>query len=346
MPEESPHDGWIDRVVDRLSRVLTAVGLNGTRLRWKWSQRRLQMAEARAQREQLLKSARGRHKMCPSCRALVPRTVTTCPDCGVSMTDVSTPGIGRLVVNLFPGVTAATSLLMLINGFWFLLMIMAQMKSGGGQMSPLGGFSFELSIRFGSGINAPYTFPDGQVAGGEWWRWITPIFLHGGLLHFFFNSYLLFQLGPLLEAELGTTRFWPVYLGCGISGSLFSQVLRPAIPFMNPYVNTVGASGAIMGLIGLLLVHGIRSGSPIGLAVRSMLWRLIFYSVVLSLFFNIDHLAHVGGFLCGALLALLVPTGPFRSRQAATAWQLLSLVGVVLVLYAFYQVAAQGRLAG
>ena len=79
------------------------------------------------------------------------------------------------------------------------------------------------------------------MVGGEWWRLITPIFLHGGLIHFLFNSYLLIHLGPLVEEIFGTYRYWVIYLCCGIAGSLFSQVPR--------FVNTVGASGAIMGLL-------------------------------------------------------------------------------------------------
>ena len=64
--------------------------------------------------------------------------------------------------------------------------------------------------------------------------------------------------------------------------------------------------------------------------------RLLMYMIVLSLLFNmnIDHLNHLGGFLCGALLALIVPHGEFRSRGEAGLWQLLSLAGVMLVLLA------------
>jgi rhomboid protease GluP len=219
------------------------------------------------------------------------------------------------------------------------MMIMAQMKAGdsGASASPFGGFDGEMMVRFGSGLSYPARLSSGVVTGGEWWRLITPIFLHGGLLHFLFNSYLLLNLGPVVEDIYGTPRYWVIYLTCGIAGSLASQLPRE--------VNTVGASGAIMGLIGLLLVHGYRSGGVLGQSMKSLVIRLAIYSVVLNLFFNIDHVNHIGGFACGALLALIVPHGSYRSRYEAAFWQALSVAGVLLVLLAFYQVAAFGRAA-
>jgi rhomboid protease GluP len=331
--------GALDRAVELLAKAMNAVGLNGTRLLWKWSRRRERLGEAGLKTEILWRSARTRFKMCPSCRALVRRSSRTCPDCGASLSGVRAPGVGRLLANVFPGVTATTSLLMLVNGFWFLMIFLAQMRSGGDAGSPFVSFGSELLVRFGSGLSRPRLLPTGEVTGGEWWRLITPIFLHGGLLHFVFNSLLLMQLGPLVEELYGTARYWVLYLGFGIAGSLASQLPR--------YVNTVGASGAIMGLIGLLLVHGLRHRGALGERMKGFVLRLLVYSVVLSVFFpRIDHLNHLGGIVAGALAALLVSTGPYRSRRQALVWGALSLAGVALVLLSFYQVAAHGRAAG
>ena len=330
--------GLLDRAIELLAQLMTALGLNGKRMLWKWNQRRQRLAEAGLRTEILWRSAKGRHKMCRSCRALVDRGASTCPECGATLSTVRAPGVGRLVTNLIPGVTAATSLIMLVNGFWFVMMLMAQLKVGSGDTSLFGGFGQELIVRFGSGLSQARVLPSGDVVGGEWWRLITPIFLHGGMIHFLFNSYLLIQLGPIVEGIFGTTRYWVVYLCCGIAGSMASQLPR--------YVNTVGASGAIMGLIGLLLVYGYRSGGVLGQTMKSLVVRLALYSIVLSFMFNIDHWNHIGGFVCGAGLALIVPQGEFRSHNESRLWQLLSLAGVLLVLLAFYQVAAQGRLSG
>ena len=117
---------------------------------------------------------------------------------------------------------------------------------------------------------------------------------------------------------------------------------RPLLDgLINPVVLTVGASGAIMGLIGLMVVYGYRHGGVLGQSMKSLLVRLVIYSVVLSLFFSVDHLNHIGGFLSGAVLALVVPTTPARSRGTALMWQVAALGGVLLVLFAFYEVATQ-----
>jgi rhomboid protease GluP len=328
--------GPLDRAVEFLAGLLNSLGLNGTRLQWKWNRRKRAMAEAGARRQVQWRAAKGKHKMCPSCRALVPREARSCPDCGATMTGVSTPGVGRFVSNLLPGVSAATSLIMLANGFWFLLMIMAQIKAGGsGGHGLFGGFDIELLVRFGAGMSEPRALASGAVTGGEWWRLITPIFLHGGLIHFLFNSYLLLNLGPIVEELFGTTRYWVIYLACGIAGNLLSQGFR--------FVITVGASGAIMGLIGLLLVYGFRSGGVLGQTMKSLVIRLAIYSVILGFMFNIDHLNHLGGGACGALLALIVPRKTAGQRAESWIWQALAIAGVLVVLWAFLQVAAFGR---
>ena len=323
-PDED-RPGFADRAVDLLATAMDALGLNGTRLRWKWGQRRARIAESGLRAEILWRSARARHKMCPACRALVPRGANRCTACGEGLASVRAPGVGRLIANVLPGATAATSLILLADGFWFLMTLMAHMRSGS-EASLLGSFGGELLFRFGSGFS-PLTLQ------GEWWRFVTPIFLHGGILHFFFNSYVLLQLGPLVEEEFGTERFWVLYLLCGIAGSAASQFARP--------VNTVGASGALMGMMGLLLVYGWRAGGARGEALRQAMLRYAMYIVILSLLVRggIDHVNHAGGFVCGALAGLVVSAGSVRGRAAAVAWEVAAVAGVLLVLFSFYKIA-------
>lgn len=323
--EERP--SVLDRAVDHTARLLDGVGLNGARLRWKWNQHRARIAEAGARGGMVVRSARARHKMCPACRALVDRAASTCEACGADLASVRSPGVGRVLANVFPGITAATSLLLLANGFWFLLTLLAQMKGVESRSSGIFvSFEGELLYRFGSGFS-PATL------AGEWWRIVTPIFLHGGLIHFFFNSYVLVQIGPVVEAEFGTARFWVIYLASGIAGSALSQFVRP--------VNTVGASGAIFGLIGLLLVYGWLRGGAQGEALRAGMTRYLFYVLIFSLIAGggIDHWNHAGGLVCGALLGLVVRGGGYRRRGEALVWEVLALAGVLLVVLSFYKVA-------
>jgi rhomboid protease GluP len=332
---EQDGDGLPDRVVALVARILTAMGLNGKRLLWKWSQRKSRLAERKAQASVMLRSARGPHKMCAACRALVPRSAGTCPECGASLASVSKPGFARLLNQVFPGATATTSLILLANGFWFIMMTMAQMKSGGGWSGGLfGGFDGELTVRFGGGLSR---YSPALETGGEWWRLVTPIFLHGGLMHFFFNSYVLLQIGPVVEEIYGPKRFWVIYLSCGVAGNLLSQLTRPTM--------TVGASGAILGLMGLLLVYGSRHGGVFGQSLKSAMIRFGAYMLIFSvLFWNIaDHRAHIGGLLCGALMAVVVPSRAPRNRTTSMVWDVVSAAGVLLVLFAFYQVAQEIR---
>jgi len=331
--EEERQPGILDRAVELLAHVMDSLGLNGRRLRWKWERRRIKLREAGVRGQVMMRSAKAKHKMCRECRSLVERSASECPECGASMAGVSVPGPGRLLSNLFPGITAATSLIMLVNGFWFVIMMMAQIKSGSGGL----GFDGEFLVRFGSGLSRAVALSDGQIAGGEWWRWVTPIFLHGGLIHFGFNSYVLLQLGPIVEEIYGTERYWVIYLSCGISGSLVSQVPR--------FVNTVGASGAIMGLMGLLLVYGWRRGGAFGESLKSSMIRFGVYILIFSLLMGqgIDHFNHAGGFACGAVMALVVPPTTVRDRGAGALWSVLSVAGVILVMISFYKVAMAAR---
>ncbi len=323
--------GILDRLVDLLARGLDALGFSGTRLRWRWNARRRDLGEAGLRAEVLARSASGHFKMCPSCRALVPKSAWTCTECGAGLASVRAPGIGRLVANVLPGATAATGVIFLINGLMFLLALLAPVA--GIEGAPSGAarllhFDIPTLLRYGAGFG-PFTF---QL--GEWWRLVTPIFLHGGLLHIVFNTMVLLQLGPLVEEEFGTERFFLVYLVTGIAGNVASQSLG-AHP-------TVGASSAILGLMGLLLVYGFRRGGVFGQNLRSAIGRYVLYIFIFSLLPGVDLLSHAGGFAGGCLLGLIVPPGPFRNRATALLWECLALAAVALLLAAFFMMARHG----
>lgn len=319
----------IDRLVDALANVLDRLGFNGVRLRWRWSRRRGDLSAAAAGASALSRSVSSPHKMCPVCRALVPRAARKCTECGVGLARVRAPGIGRLVSAILPGGTAVTGLLVLVNGLFFLLVLLVPTES-----AVPGGFSRLLRadstvlLRYGAGWG-PLVFEL-----GEWWRLVTPIFLHGGLLHFVFNTMVLMQLGPLVEEEYGTERFMVVYLLSGITGNLASQFFgnRP----------TVGASSAIMGLMGLLLVYGFRRGGVFGQSLRTAMSRYAIYVLIFSLLPGVDLLSHAGGFLGGCGLGLVVPVGPFRSRATERLWESLALAAVAGALLCFYLAARFG----
>jgi rhomboid protease GluP len=332
-----PNETLLDWLVGKVASAMDSFGWNGTRLRWRWSQRKRDLGEAGLRATFLLRSTKGQFKMCASCRALVPRSAWKCPSCGASMAAVRAPGVGRLLANVLPGATAVTGVLLLVNGLLFLLVLVAPV---GGDEAPAAGVSRLMSFDLYSLLRYGGGFGPLVVAYGEWWRLVVPIFLHGGLLHFAFNSMALLQLGPMVEEEFGTERFAVLYLVCGIFGNVASQILR--LFFSSP-VFTVGASGAIFGLIGILLVHGVRRGGAFGGALRGMMLQYVLFGIVISFVGRVDWLCHAGGFAAGLLLGAVVPSGPFRGRATAVAWEGMALVAVAVTLWALYCMATQGE---
>jgi rhomboid protease GluP len=332
MMSEQQQPGFLERLIDLIAGAMDALGFNSSRLRWRWQRKREQLSETGMKTRVMWRSAKAKHKMCPACRALVPRSSRKCPECGQGLAGVRAPGIGRLLSNILPGAAGTTSLLLLANGLFFILLLILPPATGFRQAGGFGRLmSFDVYdlLRVGGGLGSLV------INEGEWWRLVTSIFLHGGLIHFGFNSYVLLQLGPLVEESYGTKKFWLIYLCSGIAGNLASQFLEPRDP-------VVGASGAIVGMIGLLLAYGIRRGGVIGGNIRSGMLRYAIYILVFSLLPGISLLSHAGGFAGGFLLGLIIPAGSCRTPSATSGFRALALAGVMLVLWSFYQVAMHG----
>jgi rhomboid protease GluP len=140
---------------------------------------------------------------------------------------------------------------------------------------------------------------------GESWRLLTSMFLHGGLLHLLFNMVVLYQAGQLAERIFGSLRFTGLYLIAGLCGSLASVL-------WNPHVNSVGASGAIFGIVGGLFafIHREHSGVPPTVVkdLRGSLLPFLLFNIGAGFLYpHTDNAAHLGGlaggWLAGHLLA-------------------------------------------
>ena len=148
----------------------------------------------------------------------------------------------------------------------------------------------KILVRFGAKFNP-------LIDLGEYHRLLTSMFLHGGLLHIALNMYVLKILGSKMEEVYGRVKFVIIYLTAGISGSIFSYL------FSNSLVPSVGASGAIFGLLGASVVYGIKMKSRIGKDFLRNIFQVIFINLVIGFTIsNIDNAAHIGGLLGGLLI--------------------------------------------
>lgn len=138
---------------------------------------------------------------------------------------------------------------------------------------------------------------DVLVKNGEYYRLLTSMFLHSGLLHLFFNMYALYIIGPQVESFFGKTKYLIIYLLSGISGSLLSVAFN---------VNTVsvGASGAIFGLFGALLYFGYNYRGYLGNVIKSQILPVVIINLIFGFVSTgVDVAGHIGGLIGGIIVS-------------------------------------------
>lgn len=162
-------------------------------------------------------------------------------------------------------------------------------------------------------------FPDFTVHGianGEYYRLITAMFLHYGLIHLLMNMWALWVLGRSLEATLGPVRFLALYLVAGLGGNVAAYV------FTAPNSQTAGASTAVFGLFAALFIIMRRLGRDTSSVIPILVINLVFTFAVPG----ISIAGHLGGLVFGAIVALVMAYAP-RSRRA-----LVQTVGTAIVV--------------
>lgn len=180
---------------------------------------------------------------------------------------------------------------------------------------------------------------NGLIVAGQYWRLVTPVFLHAGLMHLALNSAGLLFLGEVLERVYGSTQFALVYFIAGIASAAASFCLGREI--------MVGASGAIFGLAGALVVYGWKCRERIPRRFGAMFGAGLLPIVGLNLLFGalvpgVDNWAHLGGLFAGAVVALaLRPLADDPAREGAAAPQRLAALVVLGVVAACVALAAR-----
>ncbi len=190
-----------------------------------------------------------------------------------------------------------------------------------------------ITVSQGAGLNAPggRIFVQGvlygpAVANGDWWRLVTSMFLHASLAHIALNMLGLWWLGSIVEEAIGHGRYLLLYFVSGLAGSLGALVAQPS-------GITVGASGAIFGILGaLLILEYLATGSLAGQAMLLIVVNLAF-SFTAS---NISVGGHIGGLVAGILGTVVLAR--FRYRRQAIAVAALVAIGAASVVLSYLRV--------
>ncbi|MCY8034771.1 rhomboid family intramembrane serine protease [Bacillus sonorensis] len=186
----------------------------------------------------------------------------------------------------------------------------------------------ETLIRFGAKENS-------LILAGEWWRFVTPIILHIGLIHLMFNTFALLSVGAAAERVFGSFRFLIIYITAGVFGSIGSFLFSP--------YPSAGASGAIFGCLGALLFLAFSNRKAFLKTIGTNIMVMIILNLGLGFAVsNIDNAGHIGG-LVGGLLSAMAVGLPEKKRlaQRVIGWVLVLIIGGGALYWGFHSTPVQ-----
>ncbi len=264
-------------------------------------------------------------KMCPSCRALVPRGKPACPYCGQRLKVFGTGPTGKLLTRALPGTVPVTGILVLMN---FVMFVVEFAVSGRGILTHLmSGPSTAAFLRLGASVPLADV-----VATHQYWRFVTACFLHANLLHIAFNMWALYDIGQLVESFYGGAKFLFFYISTGIFGYITSSYIG--------YLS-LGASGAIFGILGVMIAYGVRrSHTAMGQQLRSVAVRWAVYALIIAFVIpGVDNAAHIGGLASGFVLGMLVGDDPPLTEAQVSRWRAIQVIVILVIAVSFWMMA-------
>jgi rhomboid protease GluP len=185
-------------------------------------------------------------------------------------------------------------------------------------------FGFSNPTLLAAGANV-LGAPPGAVTE---WRWLTAAFIHVNLLHIGMNMWVLAQIGILSERAIGRGLFAAAYVATGVFGNFVSTVYNAH----HSPIASAGASGAIMGLIGITTVFAWRLGQR---AIARSLIQNVLFVLVLGIGLNLDNAAHVGGFVSGAAIGLVRSRFPRPLPRALDVALMVLAAALSIAAFAF-----------
>jgi rhomboid protease GluP len=306
----------------------------------------------------------GRPSVCRNCGALVGAGETVCAQCGAPLVAAASLGqaagarpsrYDREAVRFARAVLsrpyAFTIIFLVANLFVFLLM---WSSSGLKNTILLEGFPYEVLTAYGAKLNALI-----DASPHQWWRFVTPAFIHVNLIHLMVNMYSLWMVGPYVEKLYGSAKFVVFWVATGVAGVVASYLtVQPNMQvsslgrflFKGADVPSAGASGALFGLVGVLFVFGIKFRHELPEGFKRAFGTGLLPMILLNLFIGylgrgfIDNAAHLGGLASGAALALVVEyKRPGEPASVAVFWHVLQIAALALVAVSFLMVARHYR---
>ncbi len=302
------------------------------RMKWKL-QRYSNSLEDRLERfRQFFRGALSKQKVCPACRALVSAQDQRCPFCNEPLSALHRVGVRRVAASILPDHGTYSTLLIGANFLLFGLSILAATKAGLGLAGMLG-----MPGRILVDLGANYGL---LVQAGQYWRLLSGTFLHASLIHLLFNMLVLFDVGPAVEEMYGQARFLTLYVVSGVAGSLASYWWHFPFAFM------VGASGALFGLIGVMIAYGYRHRTSLAERIKATYVRWAIYGLVFGFLMpSTDNAAHLGGLAAGVAFGYLVSDMPPVTREAILLWRVLNYACWLAIAISFLLVGLNyGRL--
>lgn len=294
----------------------------------------------------------GRPSLCRNCGALIGAGETACDVCGAALQQAPPPALPlheRYAIGYARAVLSRpyifTIVFLVANFFVFLLMWQA---SGMSTTVLWGAFPEGVLLSFGAKTNYYIAHEH------EWWRLVTPVFIHVNLPHVLINMYSLWVLGPWVEKLYGSAKFVVFWIATGIAGVVASYLTvipgaRPGLiaSFLIKYADepSAGASGALFGLVGVLFVFGLKYRRELPEGFKRAFGTGMLPVILLNLAIGflgrgvIDNAAHMGGLFSGAAFAAVVSyKRPGQAAGVTIAWRVVQIVALLLVVISFAMV--------